>query len=98
MSRNLVRPYFGIPPSSYDQAYFSELVRSFSVFLQQIQNPGEGRNTTLVLTNLPTDDFGLETGALFQQAGFVKVSLINTPHVRGVSGASGVGAVGVITT
>jgi len=98
MSRNLVRPYFGIPPGNYDQAYFTELVRSFSVFLQQVQNPGEGRNTTIVLTNLQTDDVGLETGTLFQQDGFVKVSLGNVPHVRGVSASGSVGTVGVVTT
>ena len=38
-SRRLSRPYFPIPPSGYDQRYFTEVLRSFSVFLEQIQNP-----------------------------------------------------------
>jgi len=63
MSRNLVLPYFPVPPQSYDQKYIAEVVRSFSVYLLQMQNPGEGRNTELVLTNLQTDDSGLENGA-----------------------------------
>lgn len=97
MSRNLNRPYFGIPPVGYDQRYFAELVRSFSIFLDQNQNPGEGRNTTIVLTNLQTDDVGLETGTLFQQDGFVKIVLRNSPHVRGASATGGVGTVTVTT-
>ena len=95
MSRNLVLPFFPLPPAEYDQAYLNEIVRSFSVYLQQIQNPGEGRNTNIVLTNLQTDDSGLEVGALFQQAGFVKIALIDTPHVRGQFATGSVGSVTV---
>jgi hypothetical protein len=97
MSRNLVRPFFPIPPAEYQRAYFAEIIRSFSTYLEQTQNPGEGRHTFLVLTNLQTDDVGLETGALFQQAGFVKISLTNTPHVRGSSATGQVGTVTVST-
>jgi hypothetical protein len=97
MSRNLVRPFFPIPPVTYNQSYFEEVMRSFSVYLVNMQNPGEGRNTGLVLTNLQTDDSGLENGALFQQEGFVKVALANMPNVRGQQATGGVGAVTVST-
>ena len=98
MSRNLVRPYFPIPPAEYERSYFAEVIRSFSTYLEQTQNPGEGRNTFLVLNNLQTDDVGLEIGALFQQDGFVKITQANTPHVRGSAGIGSVGAVTVTTT
>ncbi len=98
MSRNLVLPFFPVAPQQYDQQYFAEVVRAFSVYLEQMQNPGEGRNTFMVLTNLQTDDSGLETGALFQQDGFVKITLINTPHVRGSAGTGAVGTVTVTTS
>ena len=98
MSRNLTLPYFAVPPGEYNQQYFAELVRSLSVYLTNQQNPGEGRNTQLVLTNLQTDDSGLETGALFQQDGFVKIALINSPHVRGSAGTGAVGTVTVTTS
>lgn len=98
MSRRLTRPFFPVPPSQYAQNYFAELVRSFSVYLEQIQNPGDVRATDLTLTDLQTDDSGLETGALFQQAGFVKITLINTPHARGSAGIGAVGTVTVVTT
>lgn len=95
MSRNLVRPYFPVPPQGYDQNYFTEVIRAFSVYLDQQQNPGEGRNTFLVLTNLQNNDFGLETGALFEVDGFVKITKANMPHVVGSSGTGGVGSVTV---
>ena len=95
MSRNLVRPYFPIPPQGYDQRYFAEIIRSFSTFINQVQNPGEGRNTFIVLTDLQNNDFGLETGALFEVDGFVKITKTNMPHVVGSSGTGGVGSVTV---
>jgi hypothetical protein len=98
MSRNLPVPFFPIPPENYNRSYFAELVRAFSVFLEQQRNPGEGRNTFIVLTELQTDDSGLETGALFQQDGFVKIALENKPHVRGSAGTGAVGTVTVTTT
>jgi len=97
MSRNLVRPFFPLPPVSYDQMYFEEVMRSFSVYLVNMQNPGEGRNTGLVLTNLQTDDSGLEDGGLFQQEGFVKIALLNRPHIRGQQATGSVGTVTVST-
>jgi hypothetical protein len=95
MSRNLVRPYFPIPPGEYQQAYFAEVVRAFSNHLIQMQNPGEGRNTGMVFTNLQTDDVGLEPGGVFQQNGILKVSLADTPNVRGSSSTGAVGSVTV---
>ena len=97
MSRNLNLPYFPVPPNDYNKDFMDNLVRAFSVYLSQMQNPGEGRNTRLVLTNLPSNDYGLETGALFQQDGFVKIAQINTPHVQGSSATGVVGTVTVVT-
>lgn len=95
MARRLVQPQFPIPPREYDQRYLAEIVRAFSLFLEQTQNPGEERATTITLTALPTSDFGLETGALFQQDGFVKIALANAPNVVGSSSSGGVGTVTV---
>lgn len=98
MSRNLILPFFAVPPTEYDQQYFANLTRSFAIYMEQQQNPGEERATRLTLTDLQTDDYGLETGALFQQDGFVKITLGNTSHVRGSTGTGGVGTVTVTTT
>jgi hypothetical protein len=98
MSRNLVRPFFPEPPQGYNQRYFAELVRSFATYIIAMQNPGEGRNTFTVFTNLQTDDVGLEIGTIFKQGGYVKITEGNTPHVRGSSATGSVGSVTVTTT
>jgi hypothetical protein len=98
VSRNLPLPFLPVPPSEYQQQYFAEVVRAISVYMQNERNPGEGRHTTLVLTNLPTNDQGLELGALFEQDGFLKITKINTPHVGGATATGSVGSVTVVTT
>lgn len=97
MSRNLARPFFPLPPAEYDQRYMSSVIEAFAIFLQQAQNPGEGRNTRLVLTGLPQNDSGLEIGALFQLDGFVRIATLNLPHVAGLSATASVGSVTVTT-
>jgi hypothetical protein len=98
MSRINAIPYFPNAPREYNQQYISEIVRAFSVYVQQVQNPGEGRNTFGVFTNLQTDDLGLETGAIFNHGGYVKITQVNTPHARGSAGTGAVGLVTVTTT
>jgi hypothetical protein len=53
MSRGVPIPFFPSPPREYDQGYFSQLVRNFSVFAQQSQVPGPQQATTIKLTGLP---------------------------------------------
>lgn len=91
-------PYFPIPPDAYDQRYFNEVVRAFSIYLEQARNPGEGRNTFTVFTNLQTDNVGLEVGAIFNHGGYVKITETFSPHVRGSGATGSVGTVTVTTT
>ncbi len=97
MSRRLTRPFFPVPPPQYMQNYFAELVRSFSVYLDQIQNPGDIRATELTLTSLQSDDVGLEIGALFKSGGFVKIVELDSPNLRGSIATGQVGQVTVVT-
>ena len=92
MSRNLVRPYFAIPPQEYNQTYMTEIIRSFSVFLEQYQNP------KLTLTQLQSNDQGLEVGALFEYSGDIKITRLNVAYVGGESATGSVGAVTVTIT
>tara|TARA_R100001244_G_scaffold42470_1_gene38330 strand:+ start:3138 stop:3452 length:315 start_codon:yes stop_codon:yes gene_type:complete len=98
MSRNLVLPFFPVPPEEYSKEYMAEIMRSFTVYLTQMQNPGEGRNTGLNLTNLQTDDQGLAPGELFNyrdasgMMGYVKITLADTSNLRGNTATGGVGA------
>ena len=73
MSRQLVPPTFSLPPDEYNVEYFNEMVRSLSQLVTQLQNPGELRGTKITLTQLPTSSEGLESGALFNDNGTVKI-------------------------
>jgi len=96
MSTNAPVPYFAAPPSTYSQEYLNQIVRAFAVFAQQVNNPGDAVYSSLRLTNLPTNNQGLPTGALFQHDGFVKITQANVANVAGVSGTSGIGTVTVV--
>ena len=97
MSRNLPLPFLPVPPAGYDQSYLAEIVRALSVYMQNERNPGEGRNTFTVFTDLQTDDVGLEPGSVFNHGGYLKVSELNSPHVQGSSATGTVGSVTVST-
>ncbi len=73
MSRELAPIQFALPPEEYDRAYFDDVVRSLSQLVVQMRNPGELRGTKITLTDLPTSSDGLETGALFNDNGTVKI-------------------------
>ena len=49
------------------------MVRSLGQLTTQLQNPGELRGTKITLTDLPTSETGLETGALYNDNGSVKI-------------------------
>ena len=97
MSRNLPLPALATPPEDYDPRYLRQLVEQLGIYFEAWRNPGEGRNTTLTLTALPETDGGLEPGALFQQDGFLKVTLARKPHPAGLSATGSVGSVTVST-
>ena len=47
-------PFFPTPPGEYNRQYMAQLIRAFSVFVQQTNNPGDAIFTTLRLTALPS--------------------------------------------
>ena len=71
-------------------------MRAFGVFVEQQRNPGEARATKMTMTALPSDfDINLETGALFEVDGFIKVSKLNAPHPQGNGSTTTLGSVSV---
>tara|TARA_Y100001937_G_scaffold24373_1_gene35028 strand:+ start:248 stop:547 length:300 start_codon:yes stop_codon:yes gene_type:complete len=93
-SRNVASPRLPLPIGDVDQAYIIDLVRALDFFIQQSDNPGEGRNTKLVFTAMPTSDVGLEAGTLYRFGNDVKISLLN---IAGVDGSSGTATLGNVT-
>lgn len=53
MTSPVPRPYFPLPPATYSQPYMAEVVRAFSVYVNQAQNPGDAVFNTLNLLALP---------------------------------------------
>lgn len=94
MDYRVVFPTFPRAPAQYDQRYFSDLVRALGSLVDAIRAPGEGRQTTIVLTNLQSDDYGLEPGTIFEVLGALRVSVLYTSYTRG---SAGTGAVGNVT-
>tara|TARA_R100001509_G_C4847667_1_gene208880 strand:- start:659 stop:886 length:228 start_codon:yes stop_codon:yes gene_type:complete len=73
-SNEVPPPRLPEPTSEYSASYMQDLVRALEIFIEQERNPGQLRGTTITLTNLPTSATGLETGALYNDGGTVKVA------------------------
>jgi hypothetical protein len=86
-------PFFPLPPQEYNQQYFAEVVRAISFYFEQNANPGEGRNTFSVFTDLQENDVGLEPGTIFNYRGYVKITQINSTHPTGTRATGQVGSV-----
>jgi hypothetical protein len=97
MDVRLVFPTFPAPPGEYDQRYLQDLVRSLDALVRVIKAPGEGRQTTIVLTGLQSNDYNLEPGTIFQVNGALRVAVLYSPYVVGLSATGSVGSVTVTT-
>lgn len=97
MDRRIPLPIFGNPPNEYDRGFLSDMSRKLNFLVTAIRSPGEGRNTTIVLTNLQTNDYGLEPGTLFQVDGAVRISLAYAPYVTGLKATGSIGTVSITT-
>jgi len=97
MDVRLVPPVFPRPPNEYSVNYFSDLLRALVSLVTYVSAVGEGRQTTIVLTNLATNDVGLEKGTIFQVNGALRISMLNLPYVAGTSARGSVGSVTVTT-
>jgi hypothetical protein len=90
-------PVFTAPPQQYSQMYFADLIRALARMGDVLRSPGEGRQTTIVLTNLAHNDVGLEPGTLFEIDGVLYVSVLYKSFVAGTSATGAVGTVAVTT-
>jgi len=72
-SPQIPAPRLPTAPEDYSQVYMQDLLRGLEVFMQQERNPGELRGTKITLTSLPTSSTGLESGALWNDSGTVKI-------------------------
>lgn len=54
MASNAPVPYFPAPPGQYSQDYMAQVMRAFSMFVQQTNNPGEAVFSTINMLRPPT--------------------------------------------
>ncbi len=74
MALNLVPPpRLPEPTVEYSVSYMQDLLRALEIFIEQERTPGELRATKITLTELPTSASGLESGALWNDSGTVKI-------------------------
>ena len=97
MDIRLPFPTFPKAAPEYDQQNLDALVRALDALVRVIRTPGEGRQTTIVLTNLQSNDYGLEPGTIFEVNGALRVSVLYSPYVAGLSATGSVGSVTVTT-
>ena len=95
--RKVPIPQLPLPPREYSQTYMSDLIRAYEQAVRLLETPGEGRQSTLVLTNLPNDDVALEAGSLYRDGNVVKISVLHIAAVRSASATGSVGTVTVVT-
>jgi len=72
-SNQIAPPRLPEPTKEYSQVYMQDLLRALEIFIEQERNPGEMRGTKITLTELPTSATGLESGALYNDSGTVKI-------------------------
>ena len=71
---SLAPPRLPEAPMDYNQQYMADLLRALEIFISQERTPGELRATKITLTDLPASATGLESGALYNDSGTVKVA------------------------
>jgi hypothetical protein len=61
------------PTPEYSLRYMQDLLRALEIFIEQERTAGELRGTSITLTALPTSTTGLESGALWNDSGTVRI-------------------------
>jgi len=74
-----------LPREEYSKEWADDLVRMLAQLIDIMTNPGQGRNTFLVLTALPDSDVGLEPGTLYKSGNDVKITVANIAAPSGAS-------------
>lgn len=102
MSQNirLSLPVMPDPPrdGQYSLSWANNIVRAWRIFTEIYGNPGDGRMTTLVLTDLQEGGYNLEAGSLFRLGNDVKIVNQGDAFTQGSSVAVAIGTVTVSTS
>jgi len=85
-------------PVEYSQSYINEVIRIVELQFNIFRNPGIGRNTELVITQIAGNAYNKEVGTIFYgDDGVLKVVLAGVTYTQGSFGTGQVGTVTVST-
>ncbi len=86
------------PPTTYDQKYINEVIRSLNLYFRILQNPGQVNGATLNLSNLPTSATGLRPGDVWIDTTDFSLKIIPLVNYQvNIIGQSVTAAAGTIT-
>jgi hypothetical protein len=91
-------PALPIPAENYDMVYFTQFIRSLAVYFNHIDSTTPVTFDSITLTNLPTSGYNLPIGAVYQDAGVLKIVIAGLEYAGSVSATGSVGTVTVVTS
>jgi hypothetical protein len=68
-----------------------DIIRQLNQLMVTLRSPGEGRNTNIVLTNLPNNDYQAEPGTIFEINGVLYVSVRYRAFLQGIKAKGSIG-------
>jgi|ETNmetMinimDraft_16_1059900.scaffolds.fasta_scaffold171472_2 hypothetical protein len=92
---HIPRPILPLPPPEYASSYFERLVRSITIWMNQVENPSEARHSELTLTGLQGYGAGLRDGEIYEDAGILKIVRSTDVFAAPLSATGSVGTVTV---
>lgn len=78
-------PALPIPDKEYSVGYFTQLVRTLTLYFNYIDSTSPVTFDSITLTNLPTSGYNLVNGAVYSDSGILKVVLADIAYAGGVS-------------
>lgn len=71
--KSFAPPALPLPPTEYSEQYFNQLVRSLNTYFRQVGSTTPIVVDSITLNNLPTSATGLPVGAVWNDAGTLKI-------------------------
>ena len=97
MALNPIAP-LSFAPTSYDQRYFNETVRTLNLYFRQLQNPSDQVSATLRLLQVNLDPGVAPEGTVWHDKAANVLRIVDDTYVRvPLSGASATVSYGTVT-
>jgi hypothetical protein len=86
------------PPTTYDQRYFNETIRTLNLYFRQVQNPGPVIGTDLRLLQITTDPGNKPQGTVWHDKAANVLRIVDETYINiPLSGQTAPTAAGTVT-